>query len=216
LIPDPSNCANHPTAAEAASPSGPPTLPSLPVLMSNLGHVAFRWDAATDALLWGDNVASVIAGCAAEELQTGKTFSRMIEPKPAIRTEAMLQAGKARERSGARYQIEYGLRMRTGAPLLWVEECGYCVFDSAGAPASAHGIIRLINERHARDEILLKLAQRDAMTGELDRTQLLNALTETIAETTRYRGACAFMLIGIDHLSRINDAFGFNVADEVI
>src|SRR4029453_12985885 len=32
----------------------------------------------------------------------------------------------------------------------------------------------------------------------------------------RFRSACAFMLIGIDHLARVNDAFGFDVADAVI
>src|SRR5205085_11863168 len=32
----------------------------------------------------------------------------------------------------------------------------------------------------------------------------------------RLRSSFAFMLIGIDHLARINDAFGFDVADQVI
>jgi len=54
------------------------------------------------------------------------------------------------------------------------------------------------------------------MTGELDRTQLIAELEDTIAGTLRYRGVCTFMLLGINHLSRINDAFGFSVADEVI
>lgn len=59
-------------------------------------------------------------------------------------------------------------------------------------------------------------APRDAMTGELDRTQLIAQLEDAIAGTVRYRGVCTFMLLGINHLSRINDAFGFSVADEVI
>src|SRR5205085_8856635 len=32
----------------------------------------------------------------------------------------------------------------------------------------------------------------------------------------RFRSSFAFLLIGIDHLARINDAFGFDVADQVI
>lgn len=205
-----------PATERESAPEGRPTLPSLPVLMSDLGHVVFRWDAATDAMLWGDNVATVFANCPPEAIGTGKAFAQMIEPRPLIRAEAIERAGKAQAGTGGRYQIEYGLRFLPGAPLQWIEESGHCSPDKSGAPASAHGIIRLINERHARDEVLLKLAQRDAMTGELDRTQLLNALAETIAEATRYRGTCAFMLVGINQLSRINDAFGFNVADEVI
>jgi diguanylate cyclase (GGDEF)-like protein len=45
---------------------------------------------------------------------------------------------------------------------------------------------------------------------------LIASLAETIEETKRFRSSCAFMLIGIDHLARINDAFGFDVADAVI
>ena len=54
------------------------------------------------------------------------------------------------------------------------------------------------------------------MTGELNRTHLIAALAEAIEEAARFRSTCAFMLIGIDHLARINDAFGFDVADAVI
>ena len=85
-----------------------------------------------------------------------------------------------------------------------------------GKPARAQGIVRLNNERHARDEQLVKLSRHDPLTGELNRTHLVAALAETIEEVTRFRTTCAFMLIGIDHLARINDAFGFDVADAVI
>ena len=62
----------------------------------------------------------------------------------------------------------------------------------------------------------LKLSRHDPLTGELNRTHLIAALAEAIEEATRFRSSCAFMLIGIDHLARVNDAFGFDVADEVI
>src|SRR4029453_19329224 len=56
----------------------------------------------------------------------------------------------------------------------------------------------------------------DPLPGELNRTHLIAALAEAIEENTRFRSTCAFMLIGIDHLARVNDAFGFDVADAVI
>jgi diguanylate cyclase (GGDEF)-like protein len=47
-----------------------------------------------------------------------------------------------------------------------------------------------------------------------------NALTEQLAgaldEAVKYRGSCGFMLIAVDNLARINEAYGFGVADEVI
>ena len=62
----------------------------------------------------------------------------------------------------------------------------------------------------------MKLSRNDPLTGELNRTHLVGSLAEAIEEASRFRTSCAFMLIGIDHLARINDAFGFDVADAVI
>jgi diguanylate cyclase (GGDEF)-like protein len=38
----------------------------------------------------------------------------------------------------------------------------------------------------------------------------------TLDEAVKHRGSCGFMLIAIDNLARINEAYGFDVADEVI
>ena len=100
--------------------------------------------------------------------------------------------------------------------VLWIEETGCWFAGADGRPARAQGIVRVNNERHARDEQLLKLSRHDPLTGELNRTHLVASLAEAIEEAARFRTSCAFMLIGIDHLARINDAFGFDVADAVI
>ena len=49
----------------------------------------------------------------------------------------------------------------------------------------------------------MRLSRHDPLTGELNRTHLIASLAETIEETARSRSSCAFMLIGIDHLARI-------------
>ncbi|MFX8527684.1 diguanylate cyclase, partial [Acinetobacter baumannii] len=54
------------------------------------------------------------------------------------------------------------------------------------------------------------------LTGELNRSHLIAALAEAIEETSRFRSTAAVMLVGIDPLARVNDAFGFDVADAVI
>jgi diguanylate cyclase (GGDEF)-like protein len=41
-------------------------------------------------------------------------------------------------------------------------------------------------------------------------------LSATLEETTRFRGSCGFLLIAIDHLGPLNEAYGFDVADEII
>src|SRR5213078_2691522 len=130
-------------------------------------------------------------------------------------TEALGKSGPARA-EGVAYRIEYGVRASTSAPVVWIEETGCWFAGADGRPLRAQGIVRINNERRARDEKLLKLSRHDPLTGELNRTHLIASLAEAIEETTRFRTSSAFMLIGIDHLSRVNDAFGFDVADAVI
>jgi diguanylate cyclase (GGDEF)-like protein len=191
-------------------------VPQASTILASLGQAAFVWDIATDAIAWSDNTAAVFPDIPAAALASGAAFARLIEPAGSVRADALGHLPPARSGSGVPYRIEYGVRTATSAPLLWIEETGVWFAAPDGKPARAQGIVRVINERRARDEHLLKLSRHDPLTGELNRTYLVASLAEVIEEATRLRSACAFMLIGIDHLARINDAFGFDVADAVI
>jgi diguanylate cyclase (GGDEF)-like protein len=185
-------------------------------ILASLGQAAFVWDIGSDAIAWSDNAATVFAEIPAEALASGSGFSRLIEPSQSIRSEALSHSPPGRSGEGVAYRIEYGVRASTSAPVIWIEEAGCWFAGPDGRPVRAQGIVRINNERHARDEALLKLSRHDPLTGELNRTHLIAALAGTIEETARLRTSSAFMLIGIDHLSRVNDAFGFDVADAVI
>jgi diguanylate cyclase (GGDEF)-like protein len=191
-------------------------LPKASTILASLGQAAFVWDIATDAITWSAHANAVFSDIPASSLQTGAAFAKLIEPERSIRADALLQSQPTRRGEGAPYRIEYGVRTSTSAPVLWIEETGCWFARADGKPARAQGIVRINNERRARDEQLLKLSRHDPLTGELNRTHLVASLAEAIEETSRFRSTCAFMLIGIDHLARINDAFGFDVADAVI
>jgi diguanylate cyclase (GGDEF)-like protein len=194
-------------------PSVPPTAS---IILASLGQATFAWDLATDAIAWSDNAAAIFPDISPETLSSGAEYAKLIEPQRAIRADALGQSGPARGSEGVPYRIEYGVRTSSSAPVIWIEETGCWFADSDGRPARAHGVVRVDNERHARDEQLLKLSRHDPLTGELNRTHLVASLAEAIEECARFRSSCAFMLIGIDHLARVNDAFGFDVADAVI
>jgi diguanylate cyclase (GGDEF)-like protein len=193
-----------------------PSIPPADDILASLGQVTFVWDIASDVLVWSDNVASVFADLPPEALASGAAFSRLIEPSRTIRSDALGQPAPLRGGEGMPYRIEYGVRASTSAPVIWIEEAGCWFAGADGRPVCAQGVIRIDNERHARDEQLVKLSRHDPLTGELNRTHLIASLAEAIEESARFRSTCAFMLIGIDHLARINDAFGFDVADAVI
>jgi len=191
-------------------------LPQTSTILACLGQAAFVWDIATDAIGWSDHVSAVFPDLPPEALASGAELAKLIEPKRSIRSEALTLSPPVHGGDGVPYRIEYGVRASTSAPLLWIEETGCWFAGPDGKPARAQGVVRVNNERHARDEHLLKLSRHDPLTGELNRTHLVAALAEAIEEAKRYRSFCAFMLIGIDHLARVNDAFGFDVADAVI
>ena len=141
-------------------------------------------------MAWSDHAASVFSDIPAEALASGAGFSRLIEPVRSIRTEALSPSPLARGNDGAPYRIEYGLRASTSAPVLWIEESGTWFAGPDGKPARVQGIVRLNNERHARDEQLVKLSRHDPLTGELNRTHLVARL----AESDRGSGAFPFDL----------------------
>ena len=193
-----------------------PALPQASDILAALGQAVFAWDIGTDAIVWGDQVSSVFPGIPAERLATGAEFAKLIEPGPALRTAALAQTSAVHGAGGTPYRIEYGVRMSAADPVIWIEETGRWFAGPDGRPTRAIGSVRINNERHARDEELTRLARLDPLTGELNRSHLIAALAEAIEETTRFRSTAAFMLVGIDHLARVNDAFGFDVADAVI
>ncbi|WP_050425848.1 putative bifunctional diguanylate cyclase/phosphodiesterase [Bradyrhizobium tropiciagri] len=193
-----------------------PPVPPAASILASLGQATFAWDLASDAIAWSDNVATVFPDIPAAALASGSELAKLIEPSRTVRVDALGQTASARSGEPVPYRIEYGVRAITSAPVIWIEETGCWFAGADGRPARVEGVVRINNERHAREEQLLKLSRHDPLTGELNRTHLVASLAESIEECARFRTSCAFMLIGIDHLARVNDAFGFDVADAVI
>ena len=181
-----------------------------------LGQASLTWNIAGDTLQWSDNAAAVLTGIPQSALSRASEFAKLIEPTRGLRNDAVLNSTGVDTGDGVPYQIEYGVRADLSAPMLWIDECGRWFAGPDGKPSHAHAVVRIDNQRHARDEQLLKLSQDDPLTGEFNRTRLAAALAEAIEEAERFRTSFAFMLVGIDHLAAINDAFGYEVADEVI
>jgi diguanylate cyclase (GGDEF)-like protein len=193
-----------------------PALPQASDILAALGQAVFAWDISSDAIVWGEQAGAIFPGIPAERLATGAEFAKLIEPAQSLRTAALAQTSAVHGADGTPYRVEYGVRMSAADSVIWIEETGRWFAGADGRPVRAIGSVRINNERHARDEELTKLARLDPLTGELNRSHLIAALAEAIEETTRFRSTAAFMLVGIDHLARVNDAFGFDVADAVI
>ena len=148
-------------------------VPQTSMILASLGQAMFAWDIATDAIVWSDHVEAVFADIPPEQLSSGAEFAKLIEPQRTIRADVLLQSPPVHGGGGTPYRIEYGVRASLTAPVLWIEETGCWFAGPDGRPARAQGIVRINNERHARDEHLLKLALHDPLTGEHNRTHLI-------------------------------------------
>ena len=88
--------------------------------------------------------------------------------------------------------------------------------DKNGRPAEVFGTIRRIDDRHSRDQHLSFLGNCDPLTGLMNRGRLAEALGETLSTANREQGNCAFLIAAVNNLGVVNEAYGFEVADEVI
>jgi diguanylate cyclase (GGDEF)-like protein len=205
--------ADHPPADRSPDAS----FDAAPILAA-VGEAAYDWRIDTDALAWSGNVGDVLLVRDVAAISAGRLYLQILEADNAqARHDAVMQSGKRDEGHGVAYQIQYGVRPEPGAETrLWIEDTGRWFAGADGKPIRAMGIVRVINERREHERQLTFLARCDGLTGELNRHSLGEILEDTIEEVLRFRSSCGFLLVGIDHLARINEAYGFDVADEVI
>jgi diguanylate cyclase (GGDEF)-like protein len=152
----------------------------------------------------------------AATIASGRGFAQLVDPKSGkTRFEAVMRSATPDEGAGVPYQVEYALRHAAG-DRVWIEDTGLWFAGADGKPIRAHGVIRVVNERHAREARLAYLSRCDALTGEMNRWAMTELLEATIEEALKLRSSCGFLLVAIDNLGRINEAYGFDAAEEVI
>ncbi len=196
------------------------TAPSLDPaqILASVGEALYRWDIESDALIWSANVGDVLLIRNPEAISSGRGYAQLLDADTAqARFDAVNRSEQRDDGRGVGYQIEYSVRPDPGAETkLWVEDTGRWFAGPNGKPAHAHGTVRIINERHERERRLDHLARYDELTGELNRHHLTEVLQKTLDEAIRFRSSCGFLLVAIDNLARINESYGFDIADQVI
>lgn len=183
------------------------------------GKAAYRWSIRDDTITWSANVAEVLAGVDSELIGTGRGFASLLDPgNLASRYETVLMSGKRDYGSGVPFQIEYRFRPRGRASpeVIWIEDTGRWFAGPKGRPAEVYGTLHNVDDRREREEQLRYLSAYDPLTGLMNRNRLTDMLDEAINFSERSGKPCALMLIAIDNLEIINEAYGFDVADHVI
>ena len=182
------------------------------------GLAAYHWDIAQDVISWSPWSAQVL-GCDPEAVSTGREFATLLDPDNLTSRYDTVMGGSEHDvGGGVPFRIEYRFmpQGRTSRASQWLEDQGRWHAGLDGRPAHVFGTLRRIDERHRQDQQLSFLGHCDALTGLMNRGRMMESLGGAMAAAERETSACSFMVIAITNLSTVNEAYGFEVADEVI
>lgn len=185
--------------------------------MTALGVAAYCWTIGTDAIDWAANAATVL-DAPLESLRAGRVYASHIDPaSPANRYDAVMTGGMDTG-SGVPFHIEYMFRPqgRGSDRSLWIEDAGRWFAGSDGRPAKVIGTVRRIEEHDRRRLHLSVLTLNDPVTGMMNRQGLVEALERAIEVAAAEPSSCALLIAKIGNLTVVNDAYGFEVAEEVV
>jgi len=183
-----------------------------------VGEATYHWVLETDDIRWSPNMRAVLE-CPPETAATGRAYASLLDgDNITSRYDTVMRSHAADDGEGVPFQIEYLFRPdgRLGRRAIWLEDHGKWFAGQNGRPAEVLGTIRRIDDRHSRDQHLSFLGNCDPLTGMMNRGRLAEALGETISTSVREQSNCAFLIAAVNNLSVVNEAYGFEVADEVI
>jgi diguanylate cyclase (GGDEF)-like protein len=192
------------------------SVPDAAEILASVGEAAYEWRLDSDALTWSDNAPTVL-GVDIAEIATGKSYAAHVDSEGGkSRRDAISLSAQGEAATGGLYQAQYAFKRSDTGQTTWLEDTGRWFPGPDGKPIRAHGVVRAIDARHERERRLIKLANFDPLTGEINRAQLTEVLSATLDEAARFRRSCGFLLISIDYLGHLNEAYGFDVGEQVI
>ncbi len=180
--------------------------------ISAAGEVVYCWDIPSGQLEWSAGATDILGvadtdmPCLAAEMQLRIAPDDL--PARAIALSQLLKDGTA-------YACEFKLRRSDGG-FEWIDERGNVELDAEGTPVRFYGLMRVVTAWKTRENELERLAYFDELTGHLNRACLRGALDDVLTGCREEDASAAYLLVNIDRLSMLNDAYGFDIADAVI
>ena len=167
------------------------------------GDVAYEWTVATGMVEWLGRPTPALGETFSAITTADALAERIFADDISRRSEAL-----ALHLSGEGvYDCEYRIRDDHDDPI-WIHDRGVASLDAKGHPQRIVGVLRSIGARKAREAQLEFKASHDELTGHFNRARLKESLDHALNFASRYSVAGAYLVVGIDKLGPINDAFG--------
>ena len=176
------------------------------------GDVLYDWDVANGSLTWSDNAAGVLGlGDIAPIRHMSGFQARIASDDAPLRA---LTLSRHLQRQSA-FACCYRLARDDGG-FEWIEERAMVVCAADGEPVRMVGVLRRSTDTKSMEERLQLLAYRDELTGRLNRARLKEVVQAEVDRCAREGSISAYLIVNIDNLGALNEAFGYDVADDVI
>jgi len=188
------------------------SVPWLAEALSAAGDAAYIWDLPTDQLDWAGNIEGICDQSNPDLLDTGHSLNDRIHPEDLPRR---LKALSDHFGQGKPYDCEFRIRVAHGQ-IIWVHDRGVAQFDSVGSPERMAGTMRVVTQRKLDEARLERAANYDDLTGHFNRSRLRQELDHAISVARRFSMPGALLVVGVDKLAMINNAYGHEAGDAVL
>ncbi|WP_020186669.1 GGDEF and EAL domain-containing protein [Methylopila sp. 73B] len=182
-----------------------------------VGEAAYVWDVPSDHLRWIGDPHGLLELPAATRLDSETAFAALFDPEAlTTRREAVFGSASADSGEGVPFEVDYPLLRGGRAQRLWIQDRGRWRAGADGRPAEVVGVIRRLGAHHERAEQAASLARFDPLTGLLARPRLMEIAASALAAGARMQTSTSFVLASVVNLGGVNDAYGFDVGDQVL
>jgi diguanylate cyclase (GGDEF)-like protein len=175
------------------------------------GDIAYDWDLMSDRIAWS-GASHILERLVGEPIRRGADFLKRIAPEDMLHRRRLLEA---HFKLGALFDCEYRFTDGAGG-IIWLHERASARRGQGGAAVGVTGTIRVITSHKRREAKLRFEANHDRLTGFYNRARLAQALDDVCRFNKSYAQTGAYFAIGVDRLTIINDAFGYESGDAVL
>ncbi|MEZ5775656.1 MAG: bifunctional diguanylate cyclase/phosphodiesterase [Hyphomicrobiaceae bacterium] len=193
--------------------------PNVELILASVNATTYQWDLRSDQMIWQGNAVDLLMVPGAAFVSTGASYHLRIASEHAgARVEAIRSAGVQDKGEGVPFRLRYRFMPdgRRGRRSIWLEDEGRWHAGPDGQPATARGVVRIVDDRIRDEERLRYLSEHDATTGLLNTDRLTAAVQGALAGAAATGRPFAFLLVAVSNLGIVNETFGFEVGNEVL
>ncbi len=189
-----------------------PDLERLREALAASGDLAYEWDFGSDRIAWFQDAPARHGHGFITDVSVGEEFNAVVYPEDLphrLETISSLRPGNTD------FECEYRVRRGDDEPR-WLHDRGVAELSPSGEVVRLRGVLRLMGSRKRHDASVEDHVNYDTLTGHYNRTRLREALDYALFYSQRYDVDGAYLVIGIDKMTLVNQAFGHDIADTIL